>query len=350
MNILVVGSGAIGLSTAFELALAGHSVRVVTRNYEEGTSWVAGGMLAPFSEGLEGELLKFSVESLNLYSDFIDRLQDVSKISVYFNRNGILRLALSEEELLSLKERATLYKGMTEVEVLDETALSREEPFLSRMAGVVLFCAEGNVDAEKLMDALIFACENLKVKIIVDDITELELSGDRVEGIKGYRDTYRADFYVFCTGAWSKPLLKVPVFPIKGQILKIKGIELNKVYYSDIAYIIPKENHILIGATSEDKGFDARPTLGGIRSLLDGAIKLIPALEEGELLGVKVGFRPATPDDKPILQLGENYVYSVGHYRNGILWTPVSSKVVLDYVDKGIVSHYFSEFSISRFE
>ncbi len=350
MNILIIGSGVIGLSTAFELALAGHRVRVVTRNYEEGTSWVAGGMLAPFSEGLKGSLLNFSMDSLRLYPDFIGRLEEVSRIKLFYSRSGILRLVLNESEYHEVKKNAEAYSSAgVDWEELGGEELSRREPLLSSepIAGF-LFRDEGNVDAEKLMDALLFACENLNVKIVIDDITEIVRSGERVEEVKGYRDTYRSDFYVFTTGAWSRSLLKIPVYPVKGQILKVKGLELDKVYYSSVSYIIPKENHMLIGATSEDAGFDSRTTLEGVSSLVNGALRIIPELSKAELLGVRVGFRPATPDEAPIFDAGENFAVLTGHYRNGILWAPASANVALELVEKGKRSEYFSLFSPNR--
>ena len=349
MNILIIGSGIVGLSTAFELALAGHRVKVVTRNYEEGSSWVAGGMLAPYSEGLRGDLLRFSVESLNLYPDFLRRLREVSRLGVYFNRKGILRLFLSEEEYEEAKKLAERNYRDTEFEELSGEELRSREPLLSEepIAGF-LFGAEGNVDAEKLMDALLFACENLNVRIQVDEIVELERDDGRVEGVKGLKDKYTADFYVLATGAWSKPLLSLPVYPVKGQILKVKGLELDRVYYSSISYIIPKENYILIGATSEEAGFDSRPTVGGVKILLEGAVRIMPSLSDAEVISIKVGFRPGTPDDMPIFEVGENYVISVGHYRNGILWAPISARMILDLVE-GVRSPYFDTFDAGRF-
>jgi len=347
MNVLVVGSGIIGLSIAFELALAGHRVKVITRNYEEGASWVAGGMLAPYSEGLEGDLLTFSTESLSLYPEFLDRLGEVSKLSVSV-RYGILRLAVSEEEYDKIAKKINNLK--TEVEKLDEAELSRREPLLAGVfAGGFFFAREGSVDTEKMMDALLFACENLKVSLIVDEIVEVCRKNEKIDSVVGLKDTYNADFYVFATGAWSRSLLGIPVLPVKGQILKIKGVELDRVYYSEVSYIIPKDNYVLVGATSEDAGFDGRVTLGGVKDLLDGAIRVMPSLSRAELLGVKVGFRPATPDKKPILWVGDNYAICTGHYRNGILWAPVSAHTILSFVERGERSPFFSAFSLGRF-
>jgi len=99
-KIIVVGSGVIGLSCAMYLAHEGHHVQVITRNPEEATSWVAGGMLAPFSEGLEGELFDFSYKSLKQYPEFIRFVKEVSGQRVDFWEGGIYRVVLKEEEEL----------------------------------------------------------------------------------------------------------------------------------------------------------------------------------------------------------------------------------------------------------
>ncbi len=350
MKVIVVGSGIIGLSIAFELALANHSVRVITRNYEEGASWIAGGMLAPFSEGLKGEELELSIDSLNLYPEFIKRIEEVSHVKVFFNTEGILRLATDEEELKFVEEKIKEYKGKGfEIQELTEKDI-RDLGLSERVLKAYLFKNEGNVDSEKLMDALLFACENLGIRIVMDEIVDTVLENGEVKEVVGLKERYTADFYVFTLGAWSRMLFNLPVYPIKGQILKIKGPEPKYVYYSKLAYIIPKEAYLLIGATVEDAGFDIRPTLEGIKRLSEGAMKVLPELKDAEFLGVKVGFRPATPDLKPIYELGKNYIISTGHYRNGILWAPISAKIVLDYIERGVKSRYFEVFDLKRFK
>jgi glycine oxidase len=352
MNVLVIGSGIVGLSAAFELALAGHSVRVITRNYEEGASWVAGGMLAPFSELLEGDLLDFSLYSLELYDDYIKRLEEVSRVKLFYEGPGaILRLAFdpdTRERIASYSEKV-LKRGLKVRELTPEEALKLEPHLAKDLEGAWVFEREGNVDAERLMDALLFAMENLGVKIDIDDIYKVELKDRAVGAVRGYKKEYTADFYVFALGAWARSLFGIPVFPNKGQILKAKGIEINMVLFSEPAYIIPKDGYLLVGATSEDAGFDTRVTLGGAKSLTEGAIRVVPALENAELVAVKTGFRPATPDEKPIFELGENYSLLTGHYRNGILWAPASARILTDYLETSRVSPYFELFGPKRF-
>ncbi len=351
MNILVIGSGVIGLSIAFELALKGHHVKVITRNYEEGASWVAGGMLAPFSEGLEGKMLSLCVDSLRLYDEYIGNLKEVSGHDIFYRRNGILRVLIGEEldKFLKLSE---VYSSMGfEAQRLEGEALRTFSPLLSEdISHAILFSEEGNVDSQELMDALIFALHRLKVEIILDEVYEVEKKENSVEFVKGFKNTYNSDIYVFSPGAWGSLHLGIPVYPLKGQILKIKGLDIDRVHYSPIAYIIPKENYVLIGATSEDVSFDHRRTVGGVRSLAESAVRVIPAIDSCEFIEVNVGFRPATPDGMPVFELGENYVISAGHFRNGILLAPISSKMVVDFLEKGDVSPYFNIFSPERFQ
>ncbi len=255
MNILIVGSGVVGLTTAFELSLAGYRVRILTRNYEEGASWVAGGMLAPFSEGLEGDILRFSVSSLRMYPEFLRRLREVSRSDLFFRMDGTVRIALSDEEFEDIGRKAELYRSLGfRVEELSEGELSEEGVAPERVRGAFLFGDEGNVDAGELMDLLLLASEVLGVGIEVEEVVEVSGFPEEIKCLRGLKDTYRADFYIFTAGAWSGRLLGVPVFPMKGQILRVRGVKPRRVCYSKGSYVVPKRNYTVLGATSERVG------------------------------------------------------------------------------------------------
>jgi len=341
-KIIVVGSGVIGLSCAMYLAHEGHHVQVITRNPEEATSWVAGGMLAPFSEGLEGELFDFSYKSLKQYPEFIRFVKEVSGQRVDFWEGGIYRVVLKEEE--KLLEIAKRYKDMGyKLEVLEKGDWLSEEVLC-----LINYVEEGWVDAEMLMDGLLFAMNRLGVEIRIDEIVNMEKNKDEITLLKGLKGNYTADFYLFALGAWTGELFDLPVYPIKGQALKLKGERLPRVHYSSISYLIPRDSYLYVGATSEDVGFLSGNTLEGIKRLSEGAIRVCPSLSKAKVFGMLYGYRPATPDEKPIFEVGQNYMVATGHYRNGILHAPITARIALEYL-KGERPYFIDLFSHRRF-
>ncbi|MEJ5338405.1 MAG: FAD-dependent oxidoreductase [Aquificaceae bacterium] len=343
-KIIVVGSGVIGLSSALLLALEGHKVQVITRNPEEAASWVAGGMLAPFSEGLRGDLFDFSYGSLKEYPEFLRLVKEVSGQSVDFWQEGIYRVVLKGEEgLLELAEgyREAGY-GVEFVEPSEASQLSTE------VITLINYTEEAWVDAEMLMDALLSAMGRLGVDFVIDEITEVIKEGGEVKRLRGLKSDYTGDFYVFSTGAWTRELFDLPVYPIKGQGMKLKSSGLPKVLYSSISYLIPRKRYLYVGATSEDVGFLGGNTLEGLNRLSEGAVRVAPSLSQAQIMNMHYGYRPATPDEKPIFEAGESYFVATGHHRNGILHAPLTANIVKEYIG-GRVLHFTGVFSPNRF-
>ncbi|SHK52491.1 glycine oxidase ThiO [Thermocrinis minervae] len=342
-KIIVVGSGIIGLSCALRLLIEGYRVAIITKNTQESTSWVAGGMLAPFSEGLKGYIFDFSYQSLKEFPQFVKVAEETSSYKVSFWQEGIRRLVLEgEEDLLSIAEAYTRmgYK------------LHLEEPtsdLSSKVKKVIHYEEEGWVDTEELMSALWKAAERLGAELVIDHIREVRKKDGYVEEVVGIKGCYEAEFYVFATGAWTGQLFDLPVFPIKGQALKVKGVKPSIVHYSSVSYLIPRERYLYIGATSERVGFLEGVSLEGVKRLSEGAIQLMPALKDSELISTLYGFRPASPDELPIFETGNNYIVATGHYRNGILHGPITSKIVLEYL-QGKKSPFLDIFSSERFK
>ncbi|WP_448587529.1 FAD-dependent oxidoreductase, partial [Thermocrinis sp.] len=191
--------------------------------------------------------------------------------------------------------------------------------------------------------------ENLGVEVVIDEVVRVELKGEEVHALKGLKDSYRADYYVFCTGAWAKELFDVPVYPLKGQAVKIKAKPFDRVHYSTISYIIPRDRYTYVGATSEDVSFLGGNTVGGLAALCGNASRLVPSLVKAEIQSILYGFRPATPDEKPVFLLGGNYSLLSGHYRNGILHAPITASILKSMLKEGFKSEYFEHFSPGRF-
>jgi glycine/D-amino acid oxidase-like deaminating enzyme len=127
---------------------------------------------------------------------------------------------------------------------------------------------------------------------------------------------------------------------------------LSRVLFGQGIYIVPRQDgRIVVGATSEDVGFAVHNTPAGVNTLLSGAIRLYPVLQDLAIEELWWGFRPATPDELPILggSAYENLTLALGHYRNGILLAPATAQVIADWVERGTASPLLPAFHYSRF-
>jgi glycine oxidase len=146
------------------------------------------------------------------------------------------------------------------------------------------------------------------------------------------------------------------VRPVKGQMLALRmdprAPLLTHVVWAPGAYLVPRnDGRLLIGATVEEKGFDPNLTAGGQLALLEATWRALPAIEELPIHEMWVGFRPGSRDDAPII--GESsvpgLVYATGHYRNGILLTPVTAEAIAALVMDGKADPRVANFAFQRF-
>ena len=89
------------------------------------------------------------------------------------------------------------------------------------------------------------------------------------------------------------------------------------------------------GATNEEVGFDERATVAGVRELIDATRRVAPEVSKASFKEARVGLRPATPDELPVIgpsAVVPGLVYACGHFRNGILLAPLTAAVVADLV------------------
>jgi glycine oxidase len=300
MDVAIVGGGLIGLSSALELAGRGVEVTVVDAAEPGQASWAAAGILGPQSEAHHpSPLIPLSVESYRLYPSFVQRLG----ADVGFRQNGTLHVAFGEKDANDLDaRRAWQVRAGFRVE-------ERSFPG-ARLA--LFFPNEGQVDNRKLLVALRAACERAGVKVVRRALTSL--------------DELPARRKVLCAGSWSGRLANVRVKPQKGQILLLDAPPPPQVVFGGGGYAVPRDGRTIIGATSEDAGFDAAPTPAGREHLIGVAQRL--GLR-GAILDHWAGLRPTTPDGMPIFdRLADGTVIAAGHFRNGVLLTPLSARVI----------------------
>lgn len=327
-SLAVVGGGVVGLSVAWRAAEQGWSVTVFDPHAGAGASWVAGGMLAPLSEGWPGEdeLLEFGAASLRRWPDFRDRLRTATGVDV-FVAEQTLTLALDGADAADLRTIADFCAGHGyALELLDRAAVRAAEAGLSRTVRAGLLAAdEPAADNRLLLDALRQVCEQSDVHIkaeAVDNVDELEY-----------------DQIVLAAGSGSARLYGLPVRPVKGEILRLRRRPgtpppprrvIRARAHGRPIYLVPRADGVVVGATQYEAGFDTTVTVAGVRDLIADAEAIWPALGEYELAEAAAGGRPCTPDNLPLLgRLSDRLVAATGHGRNGILGVPITVDAVL---------------------
>jgi len=108
---------------------------------------------------------------------------------------------------------------------------------------------------------------------------------------------------------------------------------------------------VVVGATVEEQGFDTTVTAGAVHDLLRAALELLPEVAELELAETVVGLRPGSPDNAPMLGPAgpDGLVVATGHYRNGILLTPVTADAIAELLASGRVPELIAPFGPERF-
>lgn len=364
--VLIVGGGAIGLAVGWCVARAGRPVRLFERGEAgRGASWAAAGMLAPDAEiGFEElDLYRLNRESLRRWPAFARALEAASGQAVDYRTEGTLAVADDRDSAEALRRRYRFQQDQgLGVEWLTGAEARELEPFLApRLAGAIYSAGDHQVDNRRVVEALKAAYvraggvlhEHAAAHAVVPDaevpalVTE---AGTRVEG----------GAVVLAAGAWSRgvaglePEQELPVRPVKGQMVELARtapFDLRHVVRGPEAYLAPKsDGRLLVGATSEEMGFDVRVTAGGLYHLLEGAREVVPGVEELEVTGTWAGLRPAARDHQPILgYVSPGIVAATGHYRHGLLLTPVTAEEVARLVLTGETSDWLRPFSPERF-
>jgi glycine oxidase len=367
-RVAIIGAGVIGLGIGWRLAQAGCTVDIFERDRAgHGASWAAAGMLAAGIETEPGEhtLAALTAESLRRWPRFAAELEAASGMSVELRTEGTLAVATNADDAARLRHEAEFQRSLgIELRWLTGGEARRLEPHLAPgIAAAALSPRDIQVNNRLLVAALARAFERtggrLHEQARVDGV---EIAGGRVRAMRLTDRIHEADVVVLAAGAWSRaieglpPEVLPPVRPVKGQMLAVqmdaRAPLLRHVVWAPGAYLVPRlDGRLIVGATVEERGFDASLTAGAMLSLLEAAWRVLPAVEACAIIESWVGFRPGSPDDAPILgpTAVEGVILATGHHRNGILLTPITADEVSHCVLAGEASDTVRAFGIERF-
>lgn len=333
----------IGCAVAFELAEAGARVRVLEgRRTGGGASQASAGVLAPYVEGHDSKVLRaLGRRSLDLYATFVARAVERSGRPVEFARCGTLEVAVTESDAVRLhRARKMIAAEGVPGKWLEDRALLEAEPALHPgVLGALRIPSHAYVNVPALTAALEAAAVERGAEVMTG-VAATSIAPDAAGlVVQTSSGAYHASQVVLAAGAWAAALAPagadpMPVRPVRGQLLYLAtppGTLRHVVWASDV-YLVPwADGTVLVGATSEDVGFDERATAGGVSQLLHAATALVPALADATFVEARSGLRPGSPDDLPYLGRSEvlpGLIYACGHYRNGALLAPLTATLV----------------------
>ncbi|MFC5906456.1 glycine oxidase ThiO [Streptacidiphilus monticola] len=376
-DVLVIGGGVIGLATAWRTAQRGLSVTVLDPDPGRGANQVAAGMLAPVTELQYGEepLLALGIASNARYADFAAELTEATGLDTGYRACGTLAVALDADDRAELHEVHGFQQRLgLDVEWLSGREARRLEPMLAPgVRGATLVRGDHQVDGRRLGAALVAACVKAGVTLHPSRAARVTTEGGRATGALAVDGTkLTADQTAVAAGCWSGGLegvpaaVRLPLRPVKGQVLRLRmttvrgdfpgppflSRNVRAVVRGVHIYLVPRaDGELVLGATTEEEGFDTTVTAGGVYELLRDAHELVPGITELPLAETSAGLRPGTPDNAPLLgpTALPGLVAATGHHRNGVLLTPVTADALAEYLTTGQLPPEARPFTPTRF-
>lgn len=339
-DVIVVGGGVIGLSTAWELASHGAAVKVVDQAMiGREASWAGAGMLPPgklFGETSgEGRLRALSCD---LWPEWTQSLRDATGIDNGYHNCGAIEVSFDR----GLQSEAAAWESAgNNVEFLTAERRRHFEPEISASVKEAYHLSEFcQVRNPRHLKALASACADAGVEFLEGaPVCGWQQSGQRITHVRTACEDHSAGQFVICSGAWSRQLTKeagaeLNIEPMRGQIvlLRCSSLPIRQVIQDGSRYLVPRaDGRILIGSTEERVGFVKRNTVNGVQSLLQFAVSVVPALASAEIERTWSGLRPFSGREEPFIsRLPElnNLFVAAGHFRSGLQMSPGTAVLV----------------------
>lgn len=363
-DVAVAGGGLIGGSVALELARAGLRVALFDRQ-EPGleSSWAGAGILSPAPENAAMiPLVPLGKASMAMYPEFVSMVEGISGQNAGYRPKGTLQAIFNRDAREELSTVIALHHGLgLKAEPLRADDARALEPSLSEdLQAAVLRPDEASVDNRALTQAVLEAGRRSGVQLFPGSGAQaIWGAGSRCAGLQLKNEKIEAQWTVIAAGCFSASIEGVaayaPVRPAKGQMVSLRAddLKVERVLWSEKIYLVPRnDGRILAGATVEYRGFEKGLTAGSLEKILAGAIELSPGLENARVEETWAGLRPDSPDHLPILGPTDldGLLIATGHFRGGILLTPITARLMREWVTQQRLSVDWERFSPLRFQ
>lgn len=337
-DFLIIGGGAIGLTSALALLQKGYRVTLLERGSTgQEASWAGGGIMSPLcSWDYQESVTRLTQRSMGLFDQAAAMLHATTGIDPEYQRSGMLLLPPFQDE------RATQWCAQHQVQ-LQHVALG---DYLPGWSDSGLFMPEtGQIRNPRFLRALHRRVKMLGGVILEQhEVQQFEIAGERITGLQTSRGRLSADAYIVAAGAWSRLLLgehalKLDVRPIRGQILlfKFDAPPFSHILLQGSLYFIPRtDGHVLVGSTLEDVGFDKSTTIEAREELLQRVHALFPDWQNHPPVRHWAGLRPGSKDNIPTLGRHPNLANlyaNCGHFRYGVTMSLACAELLLGEIE-----------------
>lgn len=327
-DVLIIGGGVIGLTTAYFLVREGISVQIVDQgDFGQEASWAGAGILPPGNPAQARTAYdQLRAHSISLFPSLSAELRERTGLD-----NGYLRcggvLGVGDDEATAIQ--AWRQEGLC-FEALDEKALHQLEPALAGINKPYHLPDMAQLRNPRHLKALLAGCERLGIRLCPGcPVHGFERKGVHLTAVTTGMGPLAARRFVLTAGAWTNLLLAhlgwdLGIHPVRGQmaLLRTPAPPIHRVVMQGKRYLVPRpDGRVLIGSTEEEVGFDKHTTAEAIVALLSFATSLVPRLAGAHLERSWAGFRPGSPDGMPFLGPVpglENLYVAAGHFRAGI--------------------------------
>ena len=373
-DVIIIGGGIVGTSLAYHLVSQKVDVLLVDRKDRGRATDAGAGILSPETSGSHLKTwVDLAIKAGDYYPTLIDQLKAKQPTSTGYDRCGILTVAIDDSEIeqfdrtkdiIFQRKRQRGKPSDEELHLISSHQAKSLFPCLAPVQKAIYYKRAARVDGRLLTQALQHASEAQGLEILEANVEKLLFQKGQVGGVITKAGAFHANKVVIAGGAWSQAYedelgVHIPVEPQRGQIMHfaMKGVDTDNwpmVSAFHGHYIVPwPQGNIVVGATREtNSGFDTQPTASGIHEVLHEALRVAPGLAQAELKSVRVGLRPMTNDQLPILSKVpciHNLYLATGHGSTGLLLGPYSGKIMSQMILDQHIESDIAPFGIERF-
>ena len=373
-DALVIGGGVVGMSTAYHLVRLGAKTMLIDRRDEGRATDAGAGILAADTYGGDSEdWFNLGIEASAYYPQLIAELEREQDGETGYSRCGKLTLAVSPEEIepfeqskrrIFARQQRRAFPASKDLYEISPGDARRLFPPLARVHRALYYDKAARVDGRLLSDALLRAARQGGLHVKRASVDQLLLSGNSVGGVVANGKTFAAAHVAIAGGAWSPSLgaplgVQIPVAPQRGQIIHLNLPDLDTAAWPIVNafrehYMVPWPDHRLVVGATRESGveFKAHTTVAGVREVLDEALRVAPGLEGARMGEIRVGLRPATPDQLPVLGPvpgWKNIFLATGHGASGLQLGPFSGKIIAEIMLDLAPPGKIAAFNIARF-